>query len=62
MVIYNETFESHREEVDKINKAIRLLLKHKYKIIDLQNQLIHSGNFERKNCRVAEHNTVYTNK
>jgi hypothetical protein len=47
MVIHNETFESYREEVNKIHKAIRLLVKHRYKIIDLDNQLIHNGNIGR---------------
>ena len=47
MVIHNEIFESYREEVNKIHKAIRLLVKHRYKIIDLDNQLIHNGNIDR---------------
>ena len=44
-MIVNETFESYREEVNRIDNAMRLLVKHKYKIIDLENQL----NYERKN-------------
>ena len=64
MVIYNETFESYREEVERIDSAMRLLIKHRYKIIDLENQLIHSGNIdsprERSNYkRVAKHERVY---
>ncbi len=47
MPISNEIFESYREEVNKIHKAIRLLVKHRYKIIDLDNQLIHNGNIDR---------------
>ena len=43
---------------------MRLLIKHRYKIIDLENQLIHSGNIdrprERSNYkRVAKHERVY---
>ena len=56
MVIFNETFESYRDEVNKIHKAMRLLVKHRYKIIDLENQLIHSGNIDkaRSRARVGE--------
>ena len=73
MVIFNETFESYRDEVDKIHKAMRLLVKHRYKIIDLENQLIHSGNIDKARStaslgqeskrarydRVPKHSRVY---
>ena len=31
MVIHNQIFESYREEVHKIDEAMRLLVKYKYK-------------------------------
>ena len=68
-MIVNETFESYREEVNRIDNAMRLLVKHKYKIIDLENQLIHSGNIDNLQARVSykrvqKHSRVYlkTNK
>jgi len=60
MVIINEIFESYRDDVKKINSAIKLLIKHQYKIIDTENQLIHSGNVDRE--RVPKQNKVYLNK
>ena len=54
MVIFNETFESYRDEVNKIHKAMRLLVKHRYKIIDLENQLIHSGNIDKARSRAIQ--------
>ncbi len=70
-MIVNETFESYREEVKKIHDAIRLLIKYKYRIIDLENQLIDETNINRpiervkgyaSYNRVAKHNRVYLNK
>lgn len=66
-MIVNETFESYREEVNRIDNAMRLLIKHKYKIIDLENQLIHSGNIDNLKARVSykrvpKHKRVYLNK
>ena len=66
-MIVNETFESYREEVNRIDNAMRLLVKHKYKIIDLENQLIHSGNIDNLKARVSykrvpKHKRVYLNK
>ncbi len=66
-MIVNETFESYREEVNRIDNAMRLLIKHKYKIIDLENQLIHSGNIDNLQARVSykrvpKHKRVYLNK
>ena len=52
MVIYNETFESYRQEVERIESAMRLLIKHRYKIIDLENQLIDSTNIDRVTERI----------
>jgi hypothetical protein len=52
MVIHNETFESYRQEAKKIHDAIHLLVKYRYKIIDLENQLIHNENINRPNERV----------
>ena len=60
MEIVNETFESYREEVNRIHAAMRLLVKYKYKIIDLENQLIDSSNIDRHTKR--EHKRVYLNK
>ena len=54
MPIYNEIFDSYREEVDKIHKAMRLLVKHRYKIIDLENYLIHSGNIDKARSRAIQ--------
>ena len=54
MPIYNEIFDSYREEVNKIHKAMRLLVKHRYKIIDLENQLIHSGNIDKARSRAIQ--------
>ena len=54
MPIYNEIFDSYREEVNKIHKAMRLLVKHRYKIIDLENQLIHSGNIDKARTRAIQ--------
>ena len=71
MEIVNETFESYREEVNKIHDAMRLLVKYKYKIIDLENQLIDETNINRpiervkgnaSYSRIAKHNRVYLNK
>ena len=67
MVISNEIFESYREEVHKIDEAMRLLVKYKYKIIDLENQLIDSSNIDRhtervRYNRVPKHKRVYLNK
>jgi len=67
MVISNEIFESYREEVHKIDEAMRLLVKYKYKIIDLENQLIDSTNIDRhtervRYNRVPKHKRVYLNK
>jgi len=53
MVIHNEIFDSYRLEVDEINQAIRLLVRHQYKIIDTENQLIHSGNVDKSRERVT---------
>tara|TARA_R100000988_G_C3872359_1_gene104393 strand:+ start:223 stop:435 length:213 start_codon:yes stop_codon:yes gene_type:complete len=70
-MIVNETFESYREEVNQIHDAIRLLIKYKYRIIDLENQLIDETNINRPIERVkgyasyknvAKHNRVYLNK
>lgn len=70
-MIVNETFESYREEVNRIHEAIRLLVKYKYRIIDLENQLIDETNINRPIERVkgnasyknlAKHNRVYLNK
>ena len=41
MVIHNEIFDSYRIEEQKIEEAIRLLVKNNYKIIDSNNQLIY---------------------
>ena len=67
MVIHNQIFESYRDEVDKIDKAMRLLVKYKYKIIDLENQLIDDTNIDRlrervRYNRVPKHSRVYLNK
>ena len=67
MVIHNQIFESYREEVQKIDEAMRLLVKYKYKIIDLENQLIDSSNIDRhtervRYNRVPKHKRVYLNK
>jgi len=67
MVISNEIFESYRQEVHKIDEAMRLLVKYKYKIIDLENQLIDSSNIDRhtervRYNRVPKHKRVYLNK
>ena len=67
MVISNEIFESYRQEVHKIDDAMRLLVKYKYKIIDLENQLIDSSNIDRhtervRYNRVPKHKRVYLNK
>jgi len=66
-MIVNETFESYREEVNKIHDAMKLLVKHKYKIIDLENQLIDSSNIDRhtervRYNRVPKHKREYLNK
>ena len=67
MVIHNEIFDSYRQEVHKIDEAMRLLVKYKYKIIDLENQLIDSTNIDRhtervRYNRVPKHKRVYLNK
>ena len=67
MEIHNQIFESYREEVHKIDEAMRLLVKYKYKIIDLENQLIDSSNIDRhtervRYNRVPKHKRVYLNK
>ena len=67
MAISNEIFESYREEVHRIDEAMRLLVKYKYKIIDLENQLIDSSNIDRhtervRYNRVPKHKRVYLNK
>ena len=60
MVIENEIFESYRKEVHRIDDAMRLLVSYKYKIIDLENQLIDSSNIDRHTER--EHKRLYLNK
>jgi hypothetical protein len=67
MVIHNQIFESYREKVQKIDEAMRLLVKYKYKIIDLENQLIDDTNIDRhtervRYNRVPKHKRVYLNK
>ncbi len=67
MVIHNEIFDSYRQEVHKIDEAMRLLVRYKYKIIDLENQLIDSTNIDRhtervRYNRVPKHKRVYLNK
>ena len=67
MVIYNEIFESYREEVHKIDEAMKLLVKYKYKIIDLENQLIDCTNIDRvtervRYNRVPKHKRIYLKK
>jgi hypothetical protein len=57
MEIVNETFESYRQEVHRIDDAMRLLVSYKYKIIDLENQLIDSSNIHRHTER--EHKRLY---
>jgi hypothetical protein len=44
MPIYNETFYSYRDNVKEIHKAINLLVEHRYKIIDLENNIIDNTN------------------
>tara|TARA_R100001086_G_scaffold241349_1_gene168184 strand:+ start:131 stop:343 length:213 start_codon:yes stop_codon:yes gene_type:complete len=70
-MIVNETFESYREEANRIHDAMRLLVKYKYKIIDLENQLIDHTNIDRpiervkgnaSYSRVPKHKRVYLNK
>ena len=66
-MIVNETFESYREEANRIQDAMRLLVKYRYKIIDLENQLIDHTNIDRpiervSYSRVAKHKRVYLNK
>ncbi|QDP47376.1 MAG: hypothetical protein GOVbin2950_8 [Prokaryotic dsDNA virus sp.] len=63
MVIDNETFYSYRQKDKEIKIAIRLLIDNNYKVIDLENQLIHSGNVDKRTySRVAKQNRVYINK
>lgn len=67
MVIDNEIFESYRQEVHRIDDAMRLLVSYKYKIIDLENQLIDSSNIDKhtervRYNRVSKHKRVYLNK
>ena len=67
MVIHNEIFDSYRQEVHKIDEAMRLLVRYKYKIIDLENKLIDSTNIDRhtervRYNRVPKHKRVYLNK
>lgn len=71
MVIHNEIFESYRDEANRIQEAMELLVKYKYKIIDLENQLIDETNINRpiervkgyaSYSRVPKHNRVYLNK
>ena len=40
----NQIFNHFREKVKEINTAIELLVKHNYKVIDLENQLIDKSN------------------
>ena len=70
-MIVNETFESYREEVNRIQEAMRLLVKYNYRIIDSENQLIDETNINRpiervkgnaSYSRVPKHNRVYLNK
>jgi len=44
--IENETFNHYRitEEVKKIKKAIHTLIKYKFQVIDLENQIIDESN------------------
>ena len=46
MPISNEIFESYRQQVKRVDKAMRLLVTHGYKIIDSKNQLIHRDNID----------------
>lgn len=46
MPISNEIFESYRQQVKKVDKAMRLLVTHGYKIIDSENQLIDKNNID----------------
>lgn len=68
MPIHNEIFCTYRKQVEEIEKAIRLLVKHNYKVIDLENQLIYKENVNRPKERVkytnytSKHNRVYLNK
>jgi|TARA_S200002703_G_scaffold151613_1_gene151211 hypothetical protein len=66
-MIVNETFESYREEANRIHDAMRLLVKYRFKIIDLENQLIDHTNIDRpiervSYSRVPKHKRVYLNK
>ena len=68
MPIHNEIFCTYRQQVKEIEKAIRLLVKHNYKVIDLENQLIYNENVNRPKERLkntkytSKHNRVYLNK
>jgi hypothetical protein len=62
MVIHNETFESYRQKAKEIDDAMRLLVKYRYKIIDLENQLIHNENINRPNERVKSTYYKYIRK
>ena len=42
----NQIFNHFRESVKAINDAIELLVKHSYKVIDLENQLIDKSNIK----------------
>jgi len=47
MPIHNQIFDSYRLEVKEINEAIKLLLKHDYKVINQNNELIHNDNIDK---------------
>jgi hypothetical protein len=42
----NQIFDHFREKVKAINNAIELLIEHKYKVIDLENQIIDKNNIK----------------
>ena len=61
MPIYNETFESYRIEVRKIQNAMGLLIERGYKIIDLENNIIDKNSVRNVGYKRGT-DTVYINK
>tara|TARA_Y100001938_G_C7847675_1_gene309268 strand:- start:342 stop:593 length:252 start_codon:yes stop_codon:yes gene_type:complete len=65
--INNEIFDSYRLEVEKIHKAIRLLARQGYTVIDLEGQVItkwnvESGNYPNISYNRATDKVYLTNK
>lgn len=57
----NQIFDHYRQEAKKINKAIELLVKYNYTVLDLQGQIINKETIHNENKPVVKP-TIYSQR